>query len=57
LYGILGFGEYTYFPFERRLIERTEESRSANTIFVRDRSFVEQRLKEADPFSVLNITL
>ena len=53
----LGFGEYTYSPFERRLTERDKTSRSANMIFLRDRVFVEQRLKEADAFSVLNISL
>lgn len=50
----LGFSEYSYRPFERRLLERSKTSGSANTIFIRDHSFVQKRLKDSKPFTSLN---
>lgn len=52
-----GFQEFHYDPFERKLINSAENTRSANTIFIRDLPFVEQRLESAKPFSVLNMSM
>jgi FkbM family methyltransferase len=49
----LGFSEYAYFPFERRLSKQGEEKLAANVIFVRDLPFVENRLRNAVAFSIL----
>jgi FkbM family methyltransferase len=44
----MGFAECAYRPFERRLVPRREGRPDApNTLFVRDRAFVEARLRNA----------
>ena len=49
----LGFEEYAYRPFERRLAPRREGRPDvANALFVRDRAFVEARLRDAPPIEV-----
>jgi len=48
-----GFATYTYNPFERMLIDLNGKSLgSGNTLFIRDKSFVEQRLRSAPNVSI-----
>lgn len=47
----LGFGEYAYAPFERRLHPRDRAS-GGNVLFVRDLPFVQARVASAAPFVV-----
>ena len=48
----VGFLPYTYSPFERRLMEL--EGYEDRTIYVRDRDFVERRLRSAPKIRILN---
>lgn len=48
-----GFTGYAYDPFERKLSEpEAGASGSRNTIFIRDRDFVSDRIRSAEKFSV-----
>lgn len=47
-----GFVPFGYDPFARRLVDVTESS--GNTVFVRDRTAVEARVKSAPKFSLVN---
>ncbi len=49
----IGFEECAYRPFERQLLLRsTAPNPSANALFIRDRAFVETRLRETQPIAV-----
>ncbi len=43
-----------YDPFTRRLTRGAKQSPGGNALFVRDRSFVQERLTGADKVQVLN---
>ena len=47
-----GFAEFSYAPFERKLVA-LGHAKADNIILVRDRAFVEQRVREAPAFTVL----
>lgn len=47
-----GFEKCAYRPFERKLLDRLEDSPSANTLFIRDRAFVAAWLREARPIDI-----
>lgn len=47
-----GFEEFSYEPFERKLIP-IGSAKADNILMIRDRGFVERRLREAPPFTVL----
>lgn len=56
--GALGFEACDYEPLRRTLLPGPARSRhSDNTLFVRDRGFVEQRLRDAPRFEVLGTVL
>lgn len=50
-----GFEEYSYAPFERRL--GTPNRSSNNTLFIRNKAYVEKRLTEAPLISVIGTKL
>ena len=52
-----GFRPYAYEPFSRRLTAVVPEGRSGNTLYLRDVSTIEQRLREASPVRVLGLEL
>ncbi|KAB2921916.1 MAG: FkbM family methyltransferase, partial [Candidatus Contendobacter sp.] len=48
-----GFEECVYRPFERKLLDRcADDGGSANALFIRDRAFIQARLREARPIEV-----
>lgn len=47
-----GFQAYSYDPFKRNLISNQENLYSANTLFIRDKVFVINRLKNASKFVI-----
>lgn len=49
----MGFGSYFYNPFERKLIE-TDVPGNHNTIYIKDKEWVETRLQQATTVSILN---
>jgi FkbM family methyltransferase len=51
-----GFTPYSYAPFERILVEKTNLGKF-NTIYIRDINFVRERIKNAPKFKVLNWSL
>ena len=56
LYGH-GFGSYAYDPLKRELTElKGKDVSSGNTLFIRDRPFIEQRLKTAPKLSIFGCT-
>ncbi len=50
----LGMAPYVYSPFERRLAPVETYNKSGNTIYVRDRPFVEERLSNQRRIRILN---
>ncbi|HVN92298.1 MAG TPA: FkbM family methyltransferase [Terracidiphilus sp.] len=52
-----GFELAAYDPFSRTLSRQGPERKSANSLYVRDRPFVETRLKSAPPILVLGQTI
>ncbi len=57
IHGLLlsyGFSPHEYLPFERKLISKDSFSGSGNTLYIRDKSWIEQRIEGAPKFSVLN---
>ena len=49
-----GYQQYEYDPFTRRLARGAKQSPGGNALFVRDRSFVQERLTGANKVQVLN---
>ncbi|MGN6178093.1 MAG: FkbM family methyltransferase [Mucilaginibacter sp.] len=50
-----GFSTYKYLPFERKIVE-AERNQEHNTLYIRDVSFVSQRLKEGKVLNVKGVT-
>jgi hypothetical protein len=48
-----GFERVFYDPFARRLSGKRDGAPSSNSLFVRDRPFVERRLAEAEKIAIL----
>lgn len=50
-----GFQPYAYLPFERKLIKlKTQNKKQFNTIFIRDVTFVQDRLSKSEPIKIWN---
>ena len=52
-----GFAQYEYDPFQRRLSPATRQKPSKNALFLRDVSFVTERLSSSASFRVLGYTI